>query len=70
MKIVQETLSKTNTHWDTLIEKSMMKDVNKRFLSCITDSKDIEFSIFDNFMLIQEENSNLMLSFEQDFSDD
>ena len=44
--------------------------LNKRFLSCITDSKDIEFSIFDNFMLIQEENSNLMLSFEQDFSDD
>jgi hypothetical protein len=44
--------------------------LNKRFLTCITDSKDIEFSIFDNFMLIQDENSNLMLSFEQDFSDD
>ena len=44
--------------------------INKKFLSCIRDDKDIEFSIFDNFMLIQEENSNLMLSFEQDFSDD
>lgn len=44
--------------------------LNKKFLGCINDSKDVEFSIFDNFMLIQEQNSNLMLSFEQDFSDD
>jgi len=44
--------------------------LNKRFLGCINDSKDVEFSIFDNFMLVQESNSNLMLSFEQDFSDD
>jgi hypothetical protein len=44
--------------------------LNKKFLSCIRDDKDVEFSIFDNFMLIQETNSNLMLSFEQDFSDD
>jgi hypothetical protein len=44
--------------------------LNKRFLSCISDDKEVEFSIFDNFMLVQEENSNLMLSFEQDFSDD
>lgn len=44
--------------------------LNKKFLTCIREDKDIEFSIFDNFMLIQDENSNLMLSFEQDFSDD
>jgi hypothetical protein len=44
--------------------------LNKRFLSCINDENDVEFSIFENFMLIQEERSNLMLSFEQDFSDD
>jgi hypothetical protein len=45
--------------------------LNKRFLSCINDKMDsIEFIIFDNFMLIKDENSNLMLSFEQDFSDD
>ncbi len=44
--------------------------LNKKFLSCINDDKDVEFSIFDNFMLIQDNNSNLMLSFEQDFSDD
>ena len=45
--------------------------LNKRFLSCINDKMDsIEFIIFDNFMLIKDENSNLMLSFEQNFSDD
>ena len=45
--------------------------LNKRFLGCINDKIDnIEFIIFDNFMLIKDENSNLMLSFEQDFSDD
>jgi hypothetical protein len=45
--------------------------LNKRFLSCINDKMEsIEFIIFDNFMLIKDENSNLMLSFEQDFSDD
>jgi len=44
--------------------------LNKKFLNCITDNKEVEFSIFDNFMLVQENNSNLMLSFEQDFSDD
>jgi hypothetical protein len=44
--------------------------LNKRFLSCIDDKKDIVFNIFDNFMLIKDDNSNLMLSFEQSFSDD
>jgi hypothetical protein len=44
--------------------------LNKRFLSCINDENDVEFSIFENFMLIQEERSNLMLSFEQSFDQD
>jgi hypothetical protein len=44
---------------------------NKRFLNCINDSlKTIEFSMFETFILIKDENSNLMLSYEQDFSDD
>ena len=51
-------------------DRSASLILNKKFLSCIKDDKDIQFSIFDNFMLIQDENSNLMLSFEQDFSDD
>ncbi len=44
--------------------------LNKKFLSCIDESQDVEFNIFDNFMLIKGSNSNLMLSFEQNFSDD
>lgn len=44
--------------------------LNKKFLSCIDETKDVEFNIFDNFMLIKGENTNLMLSFEQNFSDD
>jgi hypothetical protein len=46
--------------------------LNKKFLSCINEMEHIEFSIFDNFMLVKDEsnNSNLMLSFEQDFNED
>lgn len=45
--------------------------LNKKFLNSINDDvENIEFNIFDSFMLIKDENSNLMLSFEQDFSDD
>jgi len=45
--------------------------LNKKFLSCINDTKEeIVFNIFENFMLIKDEESNLMLSFEQDWSDD
>jgi hypothetical protein len=45
--------------------------LNKRFLSCINDKMDlIEFIIFENFMLIKDDNSNLMLSFEQSFDQD
>ena len=45
--------------------------LNKKFLSCIDDTQDkVEFNIFDNFMLIKGDNTNLMLSFEQNFSDD
>jgi hypothetical protein len=44
---------------------------NKRFLNCINDIlNSIEFSMFETFILIKDENSNLMLSYEQDFSDD
>ena len=44
---------------------------NKRFLNCINDSlNSIEFSMFETFILIKDENSNLMLSYEQDFSED
>jgi hypothetical protein len=53
------------------IERNTNLMLNKKFLSCIgTKQEHIEFSIFETFMLIKDEDSNLMLSFEQDFSDD
>lgn len=65
-----------NAAWEMEIDKldddrnaNLM--LNKRFLGCINESMDnIEFSIFDTFMLIKDEDSNLMLSFEQSFEDD
>ena len=61
--------------WELEIEpidddRSSSLMLNKKFLSCINEMDNIEFSIFENFMLVKSENSNLMLSFEQDFSDD
>ena len=42
--------------------------LNKKFLSCINDDEEIRMYIFENFMLVKHNDSNLMLSFEQDFS--
>lgn len=54
---------------DSTMNSSLI--LNTRFLTCINDKMpNIEFSIFDNFMLVRDDNSDLMLSFEQDFSDD
>ena len=44
--------------------------LNKKFLACINEMDNIEFSIFETFMLVRDDSSNLMLSFEQDFSSD
>lgn len=55
---------------DSIDNRTSNLMLNKRFLSCINDSEQIEFSIFETFMLIINDNSNLMLSFEQDFEDD
>ena len=51
-------------------ERNSSLILNKKFLGCINDNDDIKFHIFDNFMLVKHEDSNLMLSFEQDFSEE
>lgn len=48
-------------------ERNSSLILNKKFLGCVNDSDNIQFHIFDNFMLVKHEDSNLMLSFEQDF---
>lgn len=56
---------------DSIPDRNANLILNKRFLGCINESMDnIEFSIFDTFMLIKDDNSNLMLSFEQSFDDE
>lgn len=52
-------------------KKSASLIFNKRFFKCIdSNPEEIEFNMFESFMLIKDNNSNLMLSYEQDFSDD
>ncbi len=52
-------------------DRSASLILNKRFLGCINDKlTSVDFHIFDTFMLVKDVDSNLMLSFEQDFSDD
>jgi len=67
-------LSETSA-WEMEIDKiddrnsSLM--LNKKFLNCINDNgTGVEFHIFDTFMLIKDDISNLMLSFEQNFADE
>lgn len=67
------TLSEKSS-WELEVDKIEDRNatliLNKRFLGCINDKMDnVNFMIFENFMLINDENSSLMLSFEQDFSD-
>jgi hypothetical protein len=64
-----------NAAWEIEIGKTEKDSANlifnKRFFKCIDDSPTgVEFSMFDTFILIKEKNSNLMLSYEQDFSEE
>jgi len=61
--------------WELKIGETEKKSANlifnKRFFKCIDDDRDeIEFSMFENFILIKDNYSNLMLSYEQDFSNE
>lgn len=70
-KVVMSETSAWELEIGEIETKSASFIFNKRFFKCINDEKDeIEFSLFDSFILIKDKNSNLMLSYEQDFSDD
>lgn len=54
---------------DEIQNKSTKITFNKKYLSNINDDIDhIEFSIFETFILVRDDDSNLMLSFETDFT--
>jgi hypothetical protein len=68
------TLSETAA-WELEVDEIEDRNANlifnKRFLNCIdTDVEYVEFSMFDTFILIKDDYTNLMLSYEQDFSDE
>lgn len=50
-------------------EKNTKIIFNKKYLSNINGEREhIDFNVFETFILVRDENSNLMLSFETDFS--
>ena len=68
-KVILSELSTWELQVDEVesIDRHLM--FNKTFLSSIDDSSDyIEFHIFETFILTKSDISNLMISFEQDFS--
>jgi hypothetical protein len=70
-KVVVSETAAWELEIDEIEKRSANFIFNKRFLSCINSEKEmIEFSMFDTFILIKDEDTNLMLSYEQDFSDD
>ena len=56
---------------DSIDDRNANLMLNKKFLNCINDNFDnVEFNIFETFMLVKDDISNLMLSFEQNFEDE
>jgi hypothetical protein len=54
---------------DYITEENKQLSINKKFLSSINDGgKDIDAHVFETFILIKDDESQLMISFEQDFT--
>lgn len=69
-KVKLSELSLWELEVDEVSENNKHLMFNKSFLSCINDGgKSVEFHVFETFILIKDDISNLMISFEQDFSD-
>lgn len=59
--------------WELQVDKIPTKTArlifNKKYLSNVNDENtEINFQIFETFILVKDDNSNLMISFETDFS--
>lgn len=64
-----------NKAWELAVDEIEKRSANfifnKRFFKCINQElEEIEFNLFETFILIKESESNLMLSYEQDFDDE
>lgn len=60
--------------WELDIDEIESRNTNmvfgKKYLSNINEQDEINFHIFETFILVKDFNSNLMLSFEQSFNED
>ena len=69
-KVKLSELSLWELEVDEVSENNKHLMFNKNFLPCINDNgKPVQFHVFETFILIKDDISNLMISFEQDFSD-
>jgi hypothetical protein len=64
-----------NSKWELEVDRIPSRNTNivfgKKYLSNIdTENPTIKFYIFETFILVKDDNSNLLLSFEQDFTTD
>ena len=70
-KVTFSEISKWELEVDEIKSTNQTLIFNKKYLSNINDEEEfIHFHIFDNFILIKDKDSNLMLSFEQDFTNE
>lgn len=70
-KVSMNELSKWELFVDEIDYKNTQLIFGKKYLSNINGENEcIFFSIFETFILIKDDNSNLMLSFEQDYTGD
>lgn len=70
-KVTFNEVSKWELEVDEIKSVNQNLIFNKKYLSNINDEEEfINFHIFDNFILIKDKDSNLMLSFEQDFTNE
>lgn len=69
-KVKLSEISTWELEVDETTESNKHLMFNKSYLSCINDDSDfIGFHVFETFILIQDKISQLMISFEQDFSE-
>lgn len=70
-KVTMSETAKWELDIDTIGSRNTNLIFGKKYLSNVNAEQDyINFSIFETFILVKDDNSNLMLSFEQDFTTD
>ena len=70
-KVTMNETSKWELEIDTIDPRNTNLIFGKKYLSNVNADQDyINFSIFETFILVKDDNSNLMLSFEQNFENE